>query len=281
MDYVKKMQEDMLEGELLKRQVDDGLKAEQDKQRKKREDLLKLQDEQRIANEEQLKQSEQQRQKELDEDRKIDEFAKKKSQMNNLRKDKEEQRFEAKQAERQRLIDRQIQNLVSSAASDQKMLNKQVEDAEIKAAQLFEEKERRRREMKDAIDKSRKAQMVRRKAEKEMEKQEENEFASYWRVRNEELQEMEQQEAEDEKARSKELLQFTQMQNEEKHKKAENDFYKEQKASTKAQALVDQQEKYFYSYAEKAMDEWQGSGKNVKPLVMELKGTAKALHKGI
>ncbi len=107
------------------------------------------------------------------------------------------------------------------------MLNKQVEDAEIKAAQLFEEKERRRREMKDAIDKSRKAQMVRRKAEKEMEKQEENEFASYWRVRNEELQEMEQQEAEDEKARSKELLQFTQMQNEEKHKKAENDFYKE------------------------------------------------------
>jgi len=42
--------------------------------------------------------------------------------------------------------------------------------------------------MKDAIEKSRKMQMQRRTMEKEMEKKEEEEFAQYWRVRNEELQ---------------------------------------------------------------------------------------------
>lgn len=57
------------------------------------------------------------------------------------------------------------------------------------------------------------------------------------------------------------------------------EFLKEQKAATKAQALLDQQEKHFYNYAEKAIDDWKGNGKDVKPLVLELKGQAKALHK--
>ena len=51
----------------------------------------------------------------------------------------------------------------------------------------------------------------------------------------------------------------------------EQEFIKEQKAATRAQALIDQQEKHFYSYAENAMKEWEGQGKDVKPLVMELK----------
>ena len=43
----------------------------------------------------------------------------------------------------------------------------------------------------------------------------------------------------------------------------------------KTQALLDQQSKNFYSYAEKAIDEWEKGGKNVKPLVLELKGYKK------
>ena len=82
------------------------------------------------------------------------------------------------------MIDRQIQNLISTKATEERMLNKQVEEAETKAAKMFEEQERRRKEMKDAIDRSRKMQMERRKAEKAMEKSEEEEFAAYWRVRN-------------------------------------------------------------------------------------------------
>ena len=40
-------------------------------------------------------------------------------------------------------------------------------------------------------------------------------------------------------------------------------------------SLLDQQYKNFYSYAEKCIAEWQSQGKNVKPLIMELKNYKK------
>jgi hypothetical protein len=154
-----------------------------------------------------------------------------------------------------------------------------VEEAEAKAAALFQEQERKRKEMKEAIERSRRMQIERRRMEKDMEKKDEQEFAAYWRVRNQELQEAEQLEQEDERLRNQELLSYHKMQLEEKRKAAELEFIREQKMATKAQALVDQQEKHFYNYAEKAIQEWQGNGKDVKPLVLELKGQAKAMHK--
>ena len=81
-------------------------------------------------------------------------------------------------------------------------LNKQVEEAELKAAEQFQEQERRKQDMKDAIERSRKMQMERKKKEKEMEKKEESEFAEYWKVRNQELQEAEQRELEEERERA-------------------------------------------------------------------------------
>ena len=40
-------------------------------------------------------------------------------------------------------------------------------------------------------------------------------------------------------------------------------------------ALLDVKEKEFYSYAERCVKEWQDQGKNVKPLILELKGYKK------
>ena len=51
---------------------------------------------------------------------------------------------------------------------------------------------------------------------------------------------MEHQEAEDERLRNRELMKFIQMQADEKAQKMEHEFVKEQKAATKAQALLDQ-----------------------------------------
>ena len=53
------------------------------------------------------------------------------------------------------------------------------------------------------------------------------------------------------------------------------EFQNEQANALKTQALLDQQEKNFYSYAEKTIAGWQGEGKNVKPLIMELKNYKK------
>ncbi len=47
------------------------------------------------------------------------------------------------------------------------------------------------------------------------------------------------------------------------------------KEATVSQAMLDHKEKEFYSYAERCIKEWQDQGKNVKPLIMELKSYKK------
>lgn len=39
--------------------------------------------------------------------------------------------------------------------------------------------------------------------------------------------------------------------------------------------MLDQQDKHFYSYAERCLKEWKDEGKNVTPLILELKKQAK------
>ena len=75
--------------------------------------------------------------------------------------------------------------------------------------------------------------------------------------------------------RALELQNFQRNQAKIKNEAAVADFREQQVNALKTQALLDQQEKNFYSYAEKCIQEWQGQGKNVKPLIMELKNYKK------
>jgi len=69
----------------------------------------------------------------------------------------------------------------------EEILNKQVAEAENKAAQAFEEKERRKLEMKAAIEKSRKNQLARNAKTSQEAKDEERMLSEFWKMRNEEL----------------------------------------------------------------------------------------------
>ena len=64
------------------------------------------------------------------------------------------------------------------------MLNKQVAEAEDKANRLYEEQQRRKFEMKQAIERSRALQIERRQKQKADELKEEKDFAEFWKVRN-------------------------------------------------------------------------------------------------
>ena len=67
------------------------------------------------------------------------------------------------------------------------MLNRQVAEAEDRANRLFEQQERRKAEMKAAIERSRQLQIGRKQAQKAAQTAEDREFARFWQVRNEEL----------------------------------------------------------------------------------------------
>jgi len=91
---------------------------------------------------------------------------------------------------------------------EEEILNKQVAEAENKATILFEEKERRKLEMAQAIERSRKNQINRINQEKSNKNQEEKEFSEFWKMRNEELAIAEQEEKEEERQRRVELTNY-------------------------------------------------------------------------
>ena len=100
---------------------------------------------------------------------------------------------------RTKMIDRQVEQLRALKDNQEQVLNKQVAEAEDKANRLYEEQQRRKFEMKQAIDRSRALQIERKQNEKAAEKNEEKDFAQFWKVRNQELQLAEQQERDEEK----------------------------------------------------------------------------------
>lgn len=156
------------------------------------------------------------------------------------------------------MIDRQIDDLRKLQDNKEEVLNRQVAEAEDRANRLYEQQEKKKADMKTAIERSRALQIERKKQEAASKKQEDKDFAEFWRIRNEELQLAEQQEKEEERQRAKELAEFIKTQNDAKQAKAIKEFQDNQVNAVKTQALLDQQEKNFYSYAEQCIAEWQG-----------------------
>lgn len=156
-----------------------------------------------------------------------------------MKKEREGERFSAKQAERQRMIDRQIDELRSRKDNQEQVLNKQVAEAEDRANRLFAEQERRKFEMAQAIEKSRQLQIQRKQREKHAAKQEDEEFSQFWKVRNEELALAEEAEKEEEKGRQVEIAGFLKKQTNLKNEKAVKAFMNDHEAALKAQAMAD------------------------------------------
>ena len=102
-------------------------------------------------------------------------------------------------------------------------------------------------------------------------------FDEFWKMRNEELAIAEAQEKEEQRQRAVEITNYLKNQIAAKNQKRVDDFVSEQYSSLKQQALIDQQEKNFCNYAEKCISEWTSQGKNVKPLIMELKNYKKRI----
>ena len=195
--------------------------------------------------------------------------------MDQLKKDREEQKFADKQATRQKLIERQAEVLRSMKNKEDEILNKQVEEAEEKALKIFEEQERRRQQMKEQIEKSRALQIQKKRDEKDREVAQQKQFSEFWKMRSDELQVAEHIEKQETKQRSEDIKEYLHRQVEARQKKAEEDFKNELADAARTQALLDQQEKGFYSYAEQALKEWQAKGKNVTPMILELKNYKK------
>lgn len=106
------------------------------------------------------------------------------------------------------MIDKQIAELRALRDNQEEVLNRQVAEAEDKANRLYEVQEKKKADMKAAIERSRQLQIHRKQMEKKAQLQEDKEFAEFWKIRNQELQLAEEQEKEEERQRLKEMATF-------------------------------------------------------------------------
>jgi len=185
--YIKTLKEEMLEGELIKRQVEEDLEREKVRELQRQKKAAAIKADIMKANADQIRTAELARKKELEEEARIEEFTRQKLIRDQLRIDAVEKREKEKLLTRQQMIDKQVEQLRSLKDNQEQVLNKQVAEAEDKANRLYEEQQRRKFEMKQAIERSRALQIERRQKEKVDRVAEEKEFSEFWKVRNQEL----------------------------------------------------------------------------------------------
>merc|ERR1711904_296971 len=97
------------------------------------------------------------------EEEKIREYAMRKERVLELRKKREEEVFQAKQAHKQKMIDKQVAQLAAMRSNEDERLERQVLEKEMKDEMNRLEGEERRRKWLEDIDNSRRMQVERKR----------------------------------------------------------------------------------------------------------------------
>ena len=139
LSFIKTLKEEMLEGELIKRQVEEDLEREKQREIMRQQKVAQMRADLAEANGQLLRMKESERLKEIEEEKKIEAFAEKREKLENMKKDREDQRFSDKQNTRQRMIDSQIEELRALKDNQEEVLNRQVAEAEDRANRLYEQ----------------------------------------------------------------------------------------------------------------------------------------------
>ena len=180
-----------------------------------------------------------------------------------------------KLAQRQKNIDRVAADLAGRRNNEQHRLDRQIEEAQNKAAEEFQRKEQLKLQMMQQIEKSRQHQIARKTQEKTQEQKEEEEFKAFWQVRMNELAEIERQEKEDQRQRAVQLQHYHKKQMDYKARKLEQEAAVEGELARQAEEVQQADTNQFNSYAEQCLKEWAAQGKNITPLILELKNYRK------
>lgn len=122
--YIQNLKAEMLEGELIKRQAQEDLEREKARELARQKRAMEMKQELIEANKQQMRMQEEAKAKELEEEERIEAFAKKKAARDLMKQEREHARFSEKQNERQKMIDRQIEQLRAIRDNEQNVLNK-------------------------------------------------------------------------------------------------------------------------------------------------------------
>jgi len=268
--YIKKLQENKIEGEIIKLKAQEALERQKEEEMIKKERILSAQRETKKSNDLLKEVREQERLRDLERDNEIKAFAKKKEEITEMRRMREDIKFREKQEARQKIIDAQVEKLRQIKNKEDEIINKQIKEAEMKAEENERIKKEKRDQLVKEIDQQIDLTLQKRQAEKEKAKIDDKNFQDFWRQKNQQLEERDQADKEAQRERNKNLSEYHKKQAAQKQRKLEDEIQKEFDDALRMKAAVAEEDRVFQSYAEKCLSEWDSNGKNVKPLLLEL-----------
>jgi len=267
----RQIEDEMLEGELLRRKAIEDLESERQADKKRRDTAVRALSETQKANEylQQIKQEETLRQQR--EEEKIADYAARKERMLQLRKNKEDEVFQAKQAARNAMIAAQAERLSAMQSDEETRLENQTKDKEAADERKRLEKEATRRRFEAEMLKSREAQIMRKKADREREKAEDAETAKFLGEWCRVLDQQEQEELELKHAAARRLAEEHKKQVDMHRGKKGGEKKGEEMVAMRAKKAMEADTVEFHNYAESVIRAYSEEGKNVIPLIKELR----------
>lgn len=267
----REVEDEMLEGELMRRKACEDLEAERAADKRRRAQAVKNIEETMVANEylKQIKAEDALREKR--EEEKVQEHAQRKEKMLALRKAKEDEVFRQKQETRNRMIQEQAERLAKMCDDEDERVEKQVQDTHNENERRRLEKEALMARWNDDINRSRGAQIQRKAQQRAARREEDQETAKFL---GEWCHVLDKQEAEEQAAKREAAVKLSQEHKKmveinrrklDEEKKQEMDVAARAKRATEADTIE------FHQYAENCIREYSEEGKNVIPLIKELR----------
>lgn len=267
----REVEDDMLEGELLRRKAAEDMEAEKAAEGKRRQQAIKAVKETERANEylKQIKAEDKLREER--EEAKIQEHADRKDRMIALRKQKEDEVFKAKQDARNKIIEEQAERLAKLVDNEDKRVEAQVQAAADLNEQRRLAKEALHQRWNDDINKSRAAQIERKQKQRDKEREEDADTAKFLGEWCKVLDKQEQEELAAKRETAVKLAQEHKKHTEINRKKKEEEKRSTEGISGAAKRALEADTLEFHDYAEKAIRSYSEEGKNVIPLIKELR----------
>jgi len=267
----KEVEESMLEGELLRRKAIEDLETERVSDKKRRGMAVQSLVETQKANEylKQIKSEDVLRQQR--ECEKIEEYAVRKQRMLDLRKKKEEEVFATKQAKRQTMIDAQSERLAAMKDDEDQRVDRQVAQKEMEKERKLNDKADKMQRWEDDIKASRIQQIDRKRSERERDKAEDNETAVFLKDWCKVLDKQEQEEYLLKADAARKLSSEHKKSVEIVRRRKEETKKQEDQVALRAKKAMEADTLEFHSYAEDCIKDFATEGKNVIPLIKELR----------
>jgi len=267
----REIEDQMLEGELLRRKAIEDLDGERGAERKRRETAVKAMEETQKANEylKQIKAEDMLRQQR--EEEKIQEYAVRKEKMLMLRKAKEDEVFQQKQQARNAMIDAQSKRLAEMQNDEDERVERQVAEKEASDEAKRIAKEEARQRWENDIQKSRAAQIARKQAQRERERAEDAETAKFLKEWCNVLDKQEQEEIDAKHTAAKKLADEHKKQCHIARHRHEGSKKQEEQVAIHARKAIEADTVEFHQYAESVIRDYSAEGKNVIPLIKELR----------